>query len=130
MEPQLDELRGRFYEYQQTRHESLLERFDGEARQRVYIRHEQRGIEPHVDFLFSDKSALDRVRFRHFYKDCRAIAGARDELAPVIDQERKAAVAFLNGQFENILRNFDPTVVPLRKKRKIIFADGALDDLP
>jgi hypothetical protein len=128
MEPQLDELRRRFYDYQQKRHQSLLVRFDEEARPRVYIRHEKQGIEPHVDFLFSDKSALDAVRFRYFYTDCQAIAGASDELAPVIDQECEAALVFLDRQFEDIRRNFDPTVVPLRKKRKIILADGALDN--
>jgi hypothetical protein len=129
MEPQLEELRHRYERYLNERHEYLLQRFDAETRQRVYIRREKLGIEPHVDFLFSDKGALDAVRFRHFFNDCQAIAGAIDEWAPLIEQERNAAVKYLDRQFEDIRKNFDPSVVPFRRKRKILLADRVLDDL-
>lgn len=88
-----------------------------------------RGVEPHIDFFFSDKNALDATRFRHFSNDCQAVASTIDELAAVIEQECKAAVECLDGQFEDIREKFDPTVVRLRKKRKVLLADGALDDL-
>jgi hypothetical protein len=38
-------------------------------------------------------------------------------------------VEFLQAQYRDIQQNFDPSVVPLRQKRKIVLADGALDDL-
>lgn len=111
-------------------HERLLDRFDEEARQDVYIQRETQGIEAHIHFIFSDKSALDAVRFRHFFSDCQGIAGDIADLAAVTEQEKQAAVEFLKAQCRDIRQNFDPTVVPLRRKRKIVVTDGALDDLP
>jgi hypothetical protein len=129
MERQLEELRHRYYKYLRTRHDRLLERFDEEATQRVYIQREKRGLEHHIGFVFSDKSALDFVRFRHFFSDCQRNAVDVTELAVVTEQEQKAAVEFLQQQYYDIRLNFDPSVVPFRKTRKIILTDGALEDL-
>ena len=129
MEPQLEELRHRYYQYLRDCHARLLNRFDDDAMHHVYIRHKKQGLEPHIEFVFSDKSALDAVRLRHFFSDCQRIAGDVTELAVVIEQQRKAAVEFLQVQYSDIQQNFDPSVVPLRKKRKIVLADSALDGL-
>jgi hypothetical protein len=129
MELQLETLRDFYYEYLRAAHERLLDRFDEQATQRVYIQRETQGLEAHIRFIFSDKSALDAVRFRQFFSDCRRITGDLTELGAVIEQEKQAAVEFLQAQYRDIQQNFDPTVVPLRKKRKIVLADGALDDL-
>ena len=51
------------------------------------------------------------------------------ELAVVIEQERRAAVEYLQAQYSDIQQNFDTSVVPLRKKRKIVLADSDLDGL-
>jgi hypothetical protein len=129
MEPQLEELRHRYYEYLRQCHVRLLERFDEEAKQRVYIECTTRGLEPHIEFVFSDKGALDAVRFRHFFSDCRGIAGDLAEFVQVTEQEQQAATEFLQAQYRDIQQNFDPSVVPLRKKRKIVLTNGALDGL-
>ncbi len=129
MEPQLQELRHRYYEYLRVCHERLLDRFNEQAMQRIYIQRETQGLEAHIRFIFSDKSALDAVRFRHFISDCQRIAGDTTGLAVVIEQEKQTAVEFLQAQYRDIQQNFDPSVVPLRKQRKIVLADGALDDL-
>lgn len=129
MEPQLEALRDRYYEYLRAAHERLLDQFDEQATQRIYIQRERQGAESHMRFIFSDKSALDAVRFRHYFSDCQRITGDITELAAVIEQEKQAAVEFLQAQYRDIQQNFDPTVVPLRKKKKIVLADGALDDL-
>lgn len=88
MEPQLEELRHRYYEYLRDCHSRLLDRFDEDAMQRVYIRCKKQGLEPHIEFVFSDKSAFDAVRFLHFFSDCRRIAGDVNELAVVIEQKK------------------------------------------
>ena len=129
MEPQLEELRHRYYQYLRDCHARLLNRFDDDAMHHVYIRHKKQGLEPHIEFVFSDKSALDAVRFRHFFSDCRRIAGDSAELAVVTEQEQQAAMKFLQEQCLDIQQNYDPSVVPLRKKRKIVLTDGALEDL-
>lgn len=129
MEPQLDELERRYYEYLSNCHSRLLERFDEQGAQRVYIRRTERGVERNIVFVFSDQRALDAVRFRRFCADCQRIAGDSSELAAVIDEEEQAAFWFLEEQFRDIQKNYDPSVVPFRKKKRIIVADGALDDL-
>ena len=127
-EPQLDELQHRYYKYMHTRYEHMLERFDQAAEKQVYILPQKKNHEPHIDFVFSDKCAMDAVRFQHFYRDCRRIAGNCTELDALAEQERLEAVEFLDKNYRDILDNFDPSVVRLRKKKKIIVADGAWND--
>ena len=50
-------------------------------------------------------------------------------VAKQIKEEIKNAKAFLTENHQGILANFDPNVIKLRKKRKIIMTAGALDDL-
>ena len=82
-----------------------------------------------MDFVFSDKTALDAMRFRHFMSDCRLLAGDNRELETQFDHERRAALVFLEESHRDIMDNFDPTVVTLRQKRKIILANDKLKDL-
>ncbi|VAX12619.1 hypothetical protein MNBD_GAMMA24-689 [hydrothermal vent metagenome] len=128
-EPQLDELQHRFYQYMHTRYEQLLEQFDKESKQQVYIQRIEQDQEPHINFVFSDKSAFYAIRLRHFYNDCEHIAGDIVELDALAEQEQKEAVKFLDKNYHEILDNYDPSVIRLWKKRKIILADGVLDDL-
>ncbi len=128
-EPLLEELQHRYYKYMHTRYEHLLERFDKESKQQVYIQQIEQNWDPQINFIFSDKSAFDAVRFRHFYNDCEHIVGDIVELDALAEQEQKAAIKFLDKNYYDILDNHDPSVVRLRKKRKIILADGVLDDL-
>ncbi len=127
-ESQLDELQHRYFKYMRMRYEHLLDRFDKESKQHVYLQPEQQGSEPHTNFIFSDKRALDAVRFRHFHKDCQRITGEIAELDGLANREQQAAVEFLDRNCHDILDNFNPSVVRLRRKSKIILADNVLDD--
>ena len=82
-----------------------------------------------MTFIFSDKTALQAVRFRHFMGDCRPLVVDRAELDVIISRERQALDAYLESTCRDILTNFDHKVAPFRKKNKIIIADGALNDL-
>lgn len=128
-EPQLDELQRRFRLYMTGRYEALLDEFDVSAQGAVYMIDRSTDTDPHRDFVFTDKTALQKIRFRHFMKDCRAIAGDGDALQPIVERERNAAIAYVEQAYEDICANFDPKVVTFRKKRRIIMALGALDAL-
>ena len=93
------------------------------------MRSRTRDNEPHMDFVFSDVTALDAIRFRHFISDCRCIAGDPAEVDNLIEQEKHLALDFLTNTYNDIMDNFDPTVVKLRRKRKIILANEKLKDL-
>lgn len=50
-------------------------------------------------------------------------------VAKQIEDEIKNAKVFLTETHKDILANFDPNVIKMRKNRKIIITAGALDDL-
>ncbi len=129
LEGQLQALRDRYYTYMRERYEALLDRFNTSPTNCVYMRDRTRDNEPHMEFVFSDATALDTVRFRHFICDCRSIAGDPAEVDRLIEQEKHLALDFLAGAYKDIMDNFDPTVVQLRRKRKIILANEKLKDL-
>jgi hypothetical protein len=129
LEGQLEELQDRYYRYLADRSDALLSDFDTKASRRVYLLDCSREGDPHVDIVFTDKTALQAVRFQHLMRDCRSILGDPRELETLLEQERQALFGFLEQAHQDILQNFDPKVVKLRKKRKIIFTDEALNDL-
>lgn len=129
LEAQLDELKDRYYKYLFSRSESILDDFDAKAPKRVYLVDVSRGSEPHIDIIFTDKSALQAVNFRQFMNDCQAIKGNSVELTELIEKEYQEALDFLEKSHLDIITNFDPKVVKLRKKKKIIISDDAARDL-
>jgi hypothetical protein len=106
--------------------------FDGEERQRVYLLEERMGDDPHMKFVFTDKSALQGCACATSWRtaaDCRKCAGDTGALDILAEQEKRAAMTFLEENFKDIRDNFDPSVVKFRKRRKTVLADGALDGL-
>jgi len=128
-EAQLEELKSRYYRYVSERQQAMADAFDREERKRVYLLDESQGNDPHMNFIFTDKTTLKGVRFRHFMADCRKFAEDRNVLDGLAEQEKRAAMTFLEENLRDIRDNFDPGVVRFRKKRKIVLADGALDGL-
>lgn len=128
-EGELEELEDRYRDYVRGRCEVVAAQFDADARGRVYLIDRSREHDPQMDIIFTDKTALQQVRFNHFMADCRNLIGSTLEFDTLVDQEREAAQAFLERHHRNILETFDPKIKKFRKKRQIIIADGALDDL-
>lgn len=128
-EAQAEELQRRFWDYLSQRFDALSIELDSQARTAVYIEDLSRRNDPHMTFIFSDKTALQAARFRHFMRDCRLLVADRAELDVVINRERQALDIYLETTCRDIFANFDPKVAPFRKKRKIIIADSALNEL-
>ncbi len=128
-EPQAEELQRRCWDYLSQHFDALLTEFDGRARKAVYMEDASRHNDPHMQFIFSDKTALQAVRFRQFMRDCRPLVADRAELEAVIRRERQALEEYLESTCRDIFVHFDPKVAPFRKKRKFIIGDGALNDL-
>jgi hypothetical protein len=128
-EAQLEELKSRYYRYVSERQRAMADAFDREERRRVYLLDASWGDDPHMNFIFTDQTALEDVRFRHFMADCRKLAEDRNVLDGLAEQEKRAAMTFLEENLRDIRDNFDPGVVRFRRRRKIVLADGALDGL-
>lgn len=129
LESQLDELKDRYYRYLSTRFESLLDTYHANANKRVYQIDDNQETEPHRDFIFTDITALQTVRFKHFMKDCNTIQADPVELKALLEQEYQAADDFLEHGHQDIMANFDPKIVKFRKKMKVIISDAAAKDL-
>ena len=78
---------------------------------------------------FSDPDALAVVRFTSFLRDCRRIERPLAELRALKVCEAKRMRDFVAAQHEDLVKNFDPKVVPLRKKLKVMFHPEALRDI-
>lgn len=75
--------------------------------------------------LPDDKTLLDFETLG----DRRLHSGDNRELETQLDHERRAALTLLEESHRDIMGTFAPTVVTLRKKRKIILVDSKLKDL-
>lgn len=129
LEPQVEELQRRFFAYTSERYQELQTEFDGHASKAIYVEDQSRKNDPHMYFVFTGKTALQAVRFRHFRSDWRTLLADRAELDAIVNRERRTIADYMESASRDILANFDPKVVPFRKKRKIIVTDGALKDL-
>lgn len=79
--------------------------------------------------VFSDPDALAAVRFASFLRDCRRIERPLADLRTLEEREAKRMRDFVTAQHEDLVKNFDPKVVALRKKLKVMIHPGAMQDL-
>ena len=128
MEGQLQELRDRFYRYLATRYAKLQQKFDSRSPKAVYMFDTSSNEENNISIIFSDKDALKNIRLRHFMHDCRSISAEASELTCAAEREQGEVVNFLNRAHKDILQTYAPNVIRFHKTRKIVVADGALDD--
>lgn len=128
LEKQLDELNSRWYHYIQQRWLTLSQRFT-QSEPAVYVEDKNENDELHRNFIFNNESALKRIRWRCFLADCEAIVENNADLAEMERQELVSATNWLQETHQDMMLNFDPDVVKLRRKRKIIVAPGAFDGL-
>ena len=95
----------------------------------VYTRDCHWGNDPHRSFIFTSEDTLKKVRWRHFLSDCASLMADYSVVEKQLEQEISDAKSFLDENYQDILENFDPNIVTLHKKRKVIMSAGALDDL-
>ena len=130
-EPQLKELKQRFWTQLQKIHEQLQIEFSKASRRQVFITDTSREDEPEHQFIFSDKEILSCIRFKNFLVDCRKYE-QRDYsiLEDRIEKEKKLVQQFLDDQYADIMADFNGKIIKLTKKRKIIIhKDSGLEGL-
>ncbi|MCB1867655.1 MAG: hypothetical protein KDI43_03775 [Gammaproteobacteria bacterium] len=127
-EAQLDELRSRWYGYQRERWLALSES-NVQRHSAVYVHDKDWDDDPHRFFVFTNERTLKQIRWRHFLSDCNSRVADYAEVEKFLAEEIDRANAWLVENHQDIQENFDPKVVKLKKKRKIILTESALDDL-
>lgn len=129
----LEELQRRVWE-EQFRRRSELGRLFCESRQGLCFLDDhpweyQDPSERNLLVVFSDPDALAAVRFASFLRDCRRIERPLADLRTLEAREAQRMRDFVTAQHEDLVKNFDPKVVPLRKKLKVMIHPEALRDL-
>lgn len=132
-EGMLDELQRRAWAYEARRCEALLAQFKEQRQAGTFFIADPYPDEPHDErnllIVFSDPEALARVRFTSFMRDSRALERPREELQAVEAAEVGKVVHHVQEEYDDLLRNFDPKVVPLRKRREVMLHPDAVRDL-
>ena len=114
-EDELKELRSRFWRYLDNRHNELQRQFDATETANVWLLDRSTPEENHVHLVFSDKTALQRIRLRQFLNDCRALSGSAMALIQMVDEEKAHALEFLNRSHEEVTRSKPGSMVLMRK---------------
>lgn len=127
-EAQLDELRSRWNDYQRERWLALSES-NAQRLPAVYVYDKDWDDDPHRLFVFTNERTLRQIRWRHFLSDCKSLVADYAEMEMFLAKEIDRANAWLVENYRDIHANFDPAVVRLRKKNKIIMTESALSDL-
>lgn len=128
-EAMLDELQRRIWDQEQRQWAELRTLYDALGQERIYMIDTSADGESSMAIVFSDKTALDGVRFEHFMADCRAKQRDTTALLAEATLEAKRICRFIAEQHNDLQQHFDPKVVPLRKHRKVLMHPGVLDDL-
>ena len=128
LERQLEELQHRWYPYLQTCWLEISKR-NRNYKPAVYSKDYDWDNDPHRSFIFTNEKTLKKVRWRYFLADIKPMMADYSVLEKQLDKEVEKARAFLDQQYQDIMDNFDPDVIKLRKKMKIVMSPGALEDL-
>jgi hypothetical protein len=128
LEAQLEELQSRWYIYQRERWFALSKMFS-DLPTEAFIIDQESDEDPHRYFIFNNASALKQIRWQHFLTDCTPLITDFSVMEDQLKEEIGAAISWLTDNHLEILKNFDPKIVKLRKKTKIIITPRALDDL-
>ncbi len=129
LEDQLDELRSRCYRYEAA----LIERMDEQCQQQtstgVYLLPKEVYGEPNLDIVVQNDEAAKAIHFQTFLRDCRALQCPSEELTALVDDAKQEADSFLRQQYQDVMANFDPKIKKFQRRRKLIVAPGAQDEL-
>lgn len=124
------ELRHRVHDYEYSRWQVLQLEWDTRKRRGTYEFFETWSpAKQHLRIVFPDRHVLGDVHFDSFMADCRRSQRSIDELHAAAAIEVARVRTFIAEQHDDIERNFDPRVTPLRPRPKILIAPGVLDGL-
>lgn len=128
LERQLEELKKRWWKYLFSQEERLSKQQVNKPAA-VYFRDTSKPYENSCDFIFNNASALRQVSWRSLLADCKVFEADFKEVDKLLAEEYKHAKSWLNETYQDIMRNFDPKIIPFKRKRKILLAPSALDSL-
>lgn len=115
----VEELQQLTWDYEKKRFDALLMEHAECHCSGVYLLDESTPARESVHFIFTDKNALSRVRFRSFVRDCRAASRPNSELAALVSKEKVLMARFIDAQYAQISKTVDPKVAKFRPIHKV-----------
>jgi hypothetical protein len=128
LEGQLEELQSRWYTYQRNRWYALSKVFS-ELPPAVFMLDQDWDEDPHRFFIFNNAAALKLIRWQYFLSDSKPLIADFSVMEEQLRNEIGDDMSWLSETHRDILKNFDPKIVKLQKKKKIIMSPRALKDL-
>ncbi|MEE9424014.1 MAG: hypothetical protein V3V18_03435 [Methylococcales bacterium] len=128
LEKQLKELQHRWYPYLQKRW-LVISKLNSKLEPAAYTKDFDWDNDPHRCFIFTNEATLKKIRWQTFSADCKPLMAEYSFIEKQLEVAIDKAKSFLDESYQDILKNFDPDVIKLRKKRKIIMSSDFLDDL-
>lgn len=128
-ERELEELQDRVREYQNARYHALNDEFHGYSPAIYLIERDADPNELSINVIMNNAAAAEQVRFTHFFRDCTGLSKAASEIEELEKREVALQEIFIRAEYQDICENFDPTVVRFKKKYKVVFSEGAIEDL-
>jgi hypothetical protein len=129
----LEELQRQVWTYTHERVHELQAEFNGLSQSGTFFEAgpapEASEDERHLRIVFSDPRALARVRFTTFLSDCRAMERPAEELNLIESREAARLIQFVDDRYQELLSTFDPKVVPMRRRTRVLIHPGAWDAL-
>ena len=99
--------------------------------QNVFIVNQSEKDDPHYLFLFTDKEVLKSIYFKSFMSCCHKFEQKdHSDLLKKLEKEKQDVIEYLDFHYKDIMDNFDPKIVRLGKKYKVmIHKDSGLEAL-
>lgn len=129
-ESQLEELRRRWYRYQQDA-ELALQKTLVDDPPSAYIMRDQAMApdEINVNFVIHNETAMGKIRWRTFLADVHSLEGNSKNIEDLVKRETESALRFIDEQCQDIQENYVRPDIEPAKRRKVVMSSGALDDL-
>ncbi|WP_417509586.1 hypothetical protein [Methylophaga sp.] len=128
LESQLEELKSRWYAYLEQRFITISKEQVGE-RPTVHIVENNEKQVCNRTYIFNNEDALKSVRWKHFLADYLPLIKVDNFLEVLLINEKQQGQLFLDNSYNDIIENFDPNVVKLKKKMKVMMPAEMLDNL-
>ena len=130
LEAELDELKDRKRTFISETYSRLNNEFNAETSNEVYFdKHGSEFDGPSWDVIVNNAQTAKKLSFMHFLHDCEAYLQTNEKLETLKEREGIKLKTFLIDAHRDILENFDPKVVKLKKKMNIVMSPNALDGL-
>tara|TARA_R110002072_G_scaffold303068_1_gene492519 strand:- start:3035 stop:4075 length:1041 start_codon:yes stop_codon:yes gene_type:complete len=130
LEAELEELQSRNRTYLSETYDQLNDEFQAEITNEIYF--EKQGDEvdgPSWNVIVNNAETARKITFINFLDDCQDYLQSNEKLEHIKEREGTKLKKLLIDAYEDIVKNFDPTVVKLKKKMKIVMSPKALDGL-